>query len=234
MGKFIGIQSGHKDIASNCDPVLATETGATGEVDFNWKVTLSLSNILQGYGFAVQIDDANANCPGNPGNTIGKDFDLYIAIHAESEPPGGYVGIPDPSVDAAHGESLRIQKAINDVYFSDTGIVENDKILTDNISYYYMWNVLTAKTPCILIECGALADPHDSVILADIRRVALGIAHGICVAFGVTWKGDIIENSTTPPVVPAPKPSPISLPPQPDSVVVTKESLWKRFLKWFL
>ena len=73
-----------------------------------------------------------------------------------------------------------------------------------------MWQALSAKTPCGIIECGDLADAHDSVILADHRRVALGIAHGICQAFGVIWKGDPNQAPAipTPPIPPTPPTQP--------------------------
>lgn len=201
MPKLIGIQSGHYQIQSNPDPVLASETGAPGEMEFNWAVTNVLSTILQKYNFQVQIDSANTN---NDPNTTDKDFDLYLAIHAEGAPAGGYIGIPDASVDSAHVESQRIQEALNANYFNDTGIARNDQILTNNISFYYMWHALSAKTPCILIECGDLADPHDSVILADHTRVAAGIAHGICAAFDVAWNGPDNTTPVPPPVPPVP------------------------------
>lgn len=196
---LIGLQAGHKNIGSNVDPVLATETGATGEMPFNWNVTLALSPILQAYGFAVQIDDANSN--SSP-NTLGKDFDFYLAIHAEGAPAGGNVVAPDPSVDSVNATSKKICGMIVDAYFTDTGIANNG-IVTNNETFYYMWNLLTAKTPCGIIECGDLADAHDSVIMADTRRIALGIAHGLCNAFNIPWRGD---PSTWP--IPGPNPIP--------------------------
>lgn len=192
---FLGLQAGHQNIFSNIDPVLRAETGAPGEEPFNIKVRDRLSQILIKYGFQVQLDDANAN---SDSNTIGKDFDFYLALHAEGYPPGGNVVAPDPSVDASNTESRRIVDAIKSVYFGDTGIVDNN-LVTSNETFYYMWNVLTAKTPCGIIECGDLADPHDSVILSDINRVALGIAHGLCVAFGIEWKGDPDTPPSPPP-----------------------------------
>lgn len=195
---FIGIQSGHKNITSNIDPILATETGASGEMAFNWNVTLALSPILQAYGFAVQIDDANAN---SSSNTIGKDFDFYLAIHAEGAPAGGNIVAPDPSVDSSSTLSKKICDAIARIYFTDTGITNNG-IVTSNETFYYMWNLLTAKTPCGIIECGDLADAHDAVIMADTRRVALGIAHGLCSAFNVPWRGDPETWSTPTPTDP--------------------------------
>jgi hypothetical protein len=191
MAFLIGLQSGHQDIAKNIDPLLAKETGAPGEEAFNVKVRDTLSPILIAYGFQVQLDDANAN---SNVNTLSKDFAFYLAIHAEGAPAGGNVVAPDPSVDANNTESKRIVAAIKGIYFNDTGIKENG-ISTENETFYYMWNVLTAKTPCGIIECGDLQDAHDSVILNDVRRVALGIAHGICVAFNIEWHGDPLHSS---------------------------------------
>lgn len=191
MARLIGLQAGHQNITSNPDPVLASETGAPGEEPFNVAVRDELSTILQKYGFQVQLDDANANI--NP-NTTGKDFAFYLAIHAEGAPQGGNVVAPDPSVDAVNERSQQIVSAIKSTYFADTGIADNGQV-TNNETFYYMWNALSANTPCGIIECGDLADPHDSVILADHRRVALGIAHGICNFFGVAWHGD---QGTTP------------------------------------
>lgn len=199
---LIGIQAGHQNIQLNCDLTLQPETGATGEETFNVAVRDTLGDILIAYGFEVQLDDANANC--NPG-TIGKDFDFYLAIHAEGAPQGGAISAPDPSVDAVNDKSQRICSTIASVYFPDTGITNTSQIVDPNMTFYYMWNVLTAKTPCGIIECGDLQDPHDSVILNDHRRVALGIAHGICLAFAVTWKGDPLT------VNPAPIPDPCAL-----------------------
>lgn len=192
---LIGLQAGHQNIASNPDPLLKTETGAAGEMPFNVAVRDLLGQMLIKYGFQVQLDDANANYATN---TLNKDFALYLAIHAQSAPTGGNIVAPNPSVDAANVESKRIVAAMKTVYFADSGIVDNNQE-TNNETFYYMWNVLTAKTPCALIECGALQDPHDKVILADIRRVALALAHAICTAFGIPWQGDVtqVPPSTT-------------------------------------
>ena len=194
---IVGLQAGHQNIGNNVDPQLRPETGATGEMPFNVKVRDALSKVLIAYGFQCQLDDANAN--SNP-NTIGKDFAFYLAIHAEGAPPGGNIVAPDPSVDAATAESNRIVNAIKAVYSADTGIVNNGQVI-NNETFYYMWNVLTSKTPCELIECGDLADAHDSVILADIQRVADGIAHGLCNAFNIEWKGFPIPPAPPTPTV---------------------------------
>ena len=54
-----------------------------------------------------------------------------------------------------------------------------------------MWKYLTAKTPCVLIECGVgWRVPKDSDILNSVTgrpKVVAGIVKGICKAFGVPY-----------------------------------------------
>jgi len=234
--KFIGLQAGHQNIASNIDPSLRTGTGAPGEMEFNIKLRDALGKLLINKGFQVQLDDANAN---GSQNTIGKDFDFYLAIHYDANiygTGGGCISAPDASVDASNAESRRIVDFIRKAYFipytNDTGIVEHPERVNVNMTYYYMWNVLTAKTPCGLIECGVGQDAHDSVILADTDRVASAIAKGICLAFGVQYDTPappppIVSQPTTPPVPPTTPPVsiPPSSPPPPPVVVDYKPYL---------
>jgi hypothetical protein len=193
MNELIGLQAGHQNIQRNSNSTLASETGAPGEEELNVAVRDTLSPILQAYGFQVQLDDANAN---EQETTTGKDFAFYLALHAESAPAGGNIVAPDPTIDASNIESRRIVDALKSIYFTETGITDNG-IETANETEYYMWNALSGPTPCGIIEMGDLQDAHDSVILADHRRLALALAHGFCVAFGKEWKGYPIEESIT-------------------------------------
>lgn len=212
MSRFIGLQAGHQNIQNNIESLLRGGTGAspsnfTPEREWTVKVRDRLGQILISKGFQVQLDDANAN--GNP-NTIGKDFDFYLAIHFEANTHGkggGFMTAPDPSVDASTKESKRVVDAIKSVYFKETGIEEHEEWITSAMTYYYMWNVLTAKTPCGIIECGVGGDAHDDVILGDINRVATAIARGICQAFNVPFDAPIPVPAPPPPP-PAPIPDP--------------------------
>lgn len=195
---FIGLQAGHQNTKNNIDPGLRASTGAPGEVDFTVRVRDRLAQILISKGFQVQLDDATAN---GSVNTIGKDFDFYLAIHYEANTHGkggGFMTAPDPSVDVSNKESKRIIQCIKDEYFKNTGIEEHEEWITNAMTFYYMWNVLTAKTPCGIIECGVGQDPHDKVILADTDRVCNAIARGICKAFKIQFD--------TPPATPIPQP----------------------------
>ncbi len=207
MLRFIGIQSGHQNIGSNCDLALRPSTGAPGEVTFTVKVRDRLGQILNSKkntdgtkAFTVQLDDANANCDSN---TTSKNFDFYLAIHYEADihnKGGGFMTAPDPSVDVVNSISQKIVTALKSEYFKNTGIEEHEEWISNNMTFYYMWRSLTAPTPCGIIECGVGQNAHDKVILADTDRVANAIARGICKAFNVPF--DI-------PTPPAPTPDPI-------------------------
>lgn len=185
MGKFIALQSGHENAKNNCVQALRGGTGAPGEAEFTVRIRNRLSTILQEKGFAVQLVDATFNC--NPERS--KDFDLFLAIHYDAfinGSIGGFVDFPEPSTDQATNESQRIAREIDGEYFKHTGIARVNRS-NANTRFYYMWSELSAKTPCVILECGTGQNPHDKVILADTDRVANAIARGICKAFGVAF-----------------------------------------------
>lgn len=214
MKPFVCLQAGHQNARNNCEPALRGGTGAPGEAEFTVRVRDRLSQILQERGFAVQLVDATFNC--NPERS--KDFDLFLAIHYDADiygTGGGFVDIPEPSTDHATKESKRIRDAIASEYFRHSGIKEVNRS-NANTRYYYMWRVLSAKTPCVIIECGVGKDEHDSVILSDTDRVANAIARGICKAFNLPFDK------------PAPKPDPKPQPPATNWEALYKEEKTKR------
>lgn len=199
--KNICIQMGHVNIKYNCDTTLQSGTGAPNEATAMQRITNKLCEVLRTKGFNVTHTDANANCDKN---ITDKDFDLFLSIHWDANvygTGGGFVDFPEPSTDDATLESQRIAKAIREEYFSgNTGIVNHPERSNANTRYYYMWQYLTAKTPCVILECGVGADAHDSVILADTDRICNGIARGICKAFNVPF--DTVIPVPVPPTPP--------------------------------
>lgn len=176
--RLICLQAGHEGVTSRA-------TGAPGEQELNVRIRNRLSTILQSKGFQIQLVNAN---PSDA--EINKDFDLFLALHGDANvygTGGGFVDHPEPSTDAATIESQRIDKAIEDQYFANSGIVNHPERSNANTRYYYMWARLSAKTPCVIIEMGVVQDAHDKVILADTDRVANAIARGVCAAFGVSF-----------------------------------------------
>lgn len=204
MAKLIALQAGHENAKNNCDPALRDGTGAPGEVEFTVRIRNKVKDILLSKAgpdgkpaFQIQLVDATFNC--NPERT--KDFALFLAIHYDADmyggKGGGFVDRPDPSVDAAAAESKRIRDAIAGQYFKHTNIEEHNERSNANTKFYYMWRALSAKTPCVIIECGVGQNAHDKVILANTDIVANALARGICEAFGVSF------NPATPPPPPA-------------------------------
>ena len=190
---LICLQAGHEGVTSGA-------TGAPGEQELNVRIRNRLSQVLISKGFQVQLVNANP-----PQSEIKKDFGLFLALHGDANvygTGGGFVDHPEPSTDAATVESQRIDKAIEDEYFKNSGIVNHPERSNANTRYYYMWARLSAKTPCVIIEMGVVQDAHDKVILADTDRVVNAIARGICKAFNVPFD---------PPTPPAPPVDPCAV-----------------------
>lgn len=188
MSKFICLQAGHQGVTTG-------STGAPGEQEFNIKTRDKLAEILISKGFMVQLVAAHPTDA-----EINKDFDLFLAIHADADiygTGGGFIDYPDPSTDYAHLESKRIKEAIEAEYFLHSEIVNHPERSNANTKFYYMWSRLSAKTPCNLIECGVMQDAHDKVLLNDTNRIASALARGICRAFNVAY--DIPSTTTLPP-----------------------------------
>ena len=180
--KKICLQSGHKGIYVGA-------TGAPGERDWNSKVVPKIATILRERGCEVYETDAN----GYQDNIVtDTDWDLFLAVHYDADiynDRGGFVDFPEPSTDYATLESQRIQKELSDHYFKTTGIPVRPSRSNANTRYYYMWQYLTADTPCNLIECGVgWRRPEDYETLHNhIDMVAKAIADGICLALGVNF-----------------------------------------------
>lgn len=174
---------GHQNIQFNSITSLHGSTGTAGELEINLRITDRVSAMLRERGFEVVQTDANAN--DDP--TITKtDFNLALALHCDmdvqNDQGGGMCGSGDKSVDAMWVESLRIKKVFDEVYFKETAIV-NKNIVTEGMKKYYLWQYLTSKTPCVLLEMGQAKDPHDSVLLGNTELIASGIVRSICKAF---------------------------------------------------
>lgn len=181
MAKKICLQAGHKGRTTGA-------TGAHGEQEFTTKITPKIATILREHGFQVYEADANANTDGN---VVGQDWDLFLAIHYDADiynDRGGFLDIPDASVDMAHEESKRIHSILRTEYFSgQLGIPEKANRSNKNTKFYYMWQYLTSKTPCVLIECGVgNRKPEDyNTLFNRMDEVAEVLARGIGKAFGV-------------------------------------------------
>lgn len=160
-------------------------TGAPGEQAFNIDVANKVANQLKSLGVEVRVVEAE------PMNTeISGDWDCFLAIHYDADiyNTGGYfVDFADPSLDSATIESQRITGILNRIYGQETGIVYHPERSNINTKQYYMWSRLSAKTPCVLIECGVgQHHPDDFEVLFNHReKVINGIVKGLANALNI-------------------------------------------------
>lgn len=200
MNKIL-IQAGHQNTTTG-------RTGAPEEMANNIRIRDALGQLLISKGFQVFLCDANFNGT--------EDYHLALALHCDmnydGNEGGGFVDYPDPSVDYASAESKRIKEAIESEYFKHSEIRNVPKRSNPNTKFYYWWSMLTANTPCVIIEMGESVDPHDKVLLADTTRIASALARGVCTAFGVPYDPVPQPEPETPvepqPEPPAPEPEP--------------------------
>jgi len=181
------IIAGHQNIKFNSITSLHGSTGTAGELEINIRIADRVSALLREKGFEVVQSDANAN--DNPLITK-TDFNLALALHCDMDVQGdnggGMCGSGDKSVDDSWQESLRIKKVFDEVYFKETKIV-NKNFVTEGMAKYYIWQYLSPKTPCVLLEMGQAKDPHDSVLLSNTILISTAIVRSVCSALGVVY-----------------------------------------------
>lgn len=186
------IQAGHANITSGA-------TGAPNEQSFNIDIANTVCGELRKRGFEVKQTDANAD---KDPQVTSVDWDLFLAIHYDADiynTGGGFVDYPEPLTDGATVESQRIAYLLRQEYFGTTKIVSHPERSNANTRYYYMWKVLSVKTPCNLIECGVgMHVPDDwNILHFDRPKVVEGIVKGICLAFNVPFTTTTISTSSS-------------------------------------
>ena len=194
----ICIQAGHQNCKNNSIVSLRSSTGAPNEMEFNVDIRDRVSDELRKRGFDVQGTDANAN---DDHNITSQDWDLFLAIHYDADvygKGGGFADYPEPSTDKATQESQRIKKIFDDIYFSKTEIVNIPGHSNGNTRFYYMWKYLSAKTPCVILECGVgMHVPDDWQKLHFNRPLVIeAITRAVCKAFNVRYE---LNEETQPP-----------------------------------
>jgi len=125
--------------------------GAPGERDWNVETVKQLKEALSGKVEVTTIGGDDWK------EAVKYDYDLFLAIHYDADiynDRGGFVDTPEPYLDYSSIKSKRIARIIREHYFSATGIPEKPERSNRNTREYYMWQHISAKTPCVIIECG--------------------------------------------------------------------------------
>lgn len=184
----ICIQAGHINAKNNVLVSMRGNTGAPGEQELNKRIADRVSGLLRERSIEVYQTDA---CGNSDPKVTKVDYSLFVALHGDADAPndqgGGMIGSGDKSVDASWQESKRIKDVMDGVYFKETQIV-NKNYVTPGMAKYYMWQYLTPKTPCVLIEMGQVQDPHDRVLLANTTLIANAIVRSICKALNIPYE----------------------------------------------
>jgi N-acetylmuramoyl-L-alanine amidase len=231
MAKKICIQAGHEGRTTG-------STGAPNEQSFNVDVSNQVAEALKLRGFEVKRVNADPT-----DEEIAGDWDLFLAIHYDADTykaGGGFVDYPEPSTDGATLESQRIAYLLRQEYFGTTGIVSHPERSNKNTRYYYMWSKLSAKTPCVLIECGVgMHIPDDWQILHhDRSKVVEGIVKGICMAFNLPYDitstnpSDTPQNPSDTPTQPTTNPTPSEPSEAEKTLLSAKEIVWGKGWPW--
>lgn len=172
------IQAGHKGMTTG-------STGAPGERDWTTEFVPKVAQALLKYDVEVYETDAKGY---NDATVVETDWDLFLSVHYDADiynDRGGFCDWPDPSVDYSHEKSKELSEKIASHYFTVTGIPQKPQRSNANTKYYYMWQYLTAATPCVLIECGVgWRRPEDYETLRK-DKTANDLADAIAKALGV-------------------------------------------------
>lgn len=167
------LQSGHKGITIGA-------TGAPGERDWTQKIVPLIAKKLKTAGCEVYETDSLGY---KDQKVISTDWDYFLAIHYDADiynEGGGFVDYPDASADAVNQTSKTLARELSDYYFNTTKILNKPSRSNANTKFYYMWNYLTRKTPCVIIECGVgNRKPDDYIILRNYELISTTIAEGI-------------------------------------------------------
>lgn len=217
----ICIQAGHEGRTTG-------GTGAPNEQTFTIDISNKVADELRARGFSV------ARVPADPTpEQIFGDWDLFLSIHYDADvygTGGGFVDYPEPSTDGATLESQRIAYLLRQEYFGTTKIVNHPERVNANTRYYYMWKKMSAKTPCVIIECGVgMHTPDDHSVLHFNRPLVVeGIVKGICLAFNVPYSTPTPPTPTPEPVPTTPDTEPTPTPPPVDEALILAQAKLKK------
>lgn len=176
----ICLQAGHQGITSGA-------TGAAGEQKWTSEIVPLIAKLLQEKGIETYTCGSLADKDPKVTST---DWDLFLAVHYDADiynDRGGFVDTADKSVDTSWQQSEKIAAGLRGHYFKVTGIPEKPKRSNGNTKFYYMWSALTAKTPCVIIECGVgNRKPEDfNTLFNQKNKVAESIRDGILIGLGI-------------------------------------------------
>lgn len=199
----IAIDAGHglKTAGKRC--LKSLDKNETREWVLNNRVSVALEEYLESAGHTVlRVDDRDGSTDVTLATRVGRandwDADYFVSIHHNAGINGGSGGGTIVFVyPGTSGKTVEAQQAIYKHTIKRGNLKGNRYDGTATADFY-----VTGQTtmPASLVECGFMDSSTDIKYILDpawSRKIALGIAEGICEVFGgtVKVKGATVETA---------------------------------------
>lgn len=205
----IAIDAGHYKYEPGRRCLKAYDPNETREWTMNARVADELEKLLQSAGHETKrMDDTTGEklidiyARARIANQWGADY--YISIHHNGGINGGSGGGTVVFVCPGTGaKSIQTQKAIYNHAIARGNLKGNRSNPLPSASFVVLTNT---NMPAALIECGFMDAPDDIPYIINpewSKKMALGIAEGIC----EVWGGTVTADSVTPSKKPAAEPT---------------------------
>lgn len=199
MAKIV-IDAGHGKNTAGRSGLKSLDINETNEWVLNNRVANTLEVYLKSAGHTtLRVDDTDGGIDVALAERVKKandwNADYYVAIHHNSGINGGTGGGTIVFVyPGTAGETTKTQESIYKHAVARAGLRGNRYDGTATADYYVLRET---KMPASLVECGFMDSATDIKYILDpewSKKIALGIAEGICEVFGGTVKAETEES----------------------------------------
>lgn len=186
----IAIDAGHGLYTAGKRCLASLDPNQTREWVLNDRVADALGVYLQSAGHQImRVDDTDGSSDVSLAARVAKannwGADFYISCHHNAGIGGGTGGGTEVYIcSGASAKSAQAQEAIYKHAIARAGLKGNRSDGTKTSNFYVIKNT---KMPACLIECGFMDSGTDIKYILDpewSKKIALGIAEGICDVFG--------------------------------------------------
>lgn len=186
----IAIDAGHGLYTSGKRCLKSLDSNETREWVLNDRVADEVGRLLKLAGHEVlRVDDIDGSSDVALGTRVKKanswGADFYISIHHNAGVKGGSGGGTEVYVcKGCQAKSIQAQNAIYKHAVNRGGLKGNRSDGTRSANFYV---IAYTKMPACLIECGFMDSATDIKYILDpawSKKIARGIAEGICEVFG--------------------------------------------------
>ena len=194
----IAIDAGHGRYTAGKRCMKKLDRNETREWVLNDRVADALGTYLQGAGYRIKrMDDIDGSKDVSLEERVRKangwNADFYISVHHNSGIKGSVGG--GTEVYVSQNCQTKSRQAQNAIYKHaiDRGDLKGNRADGTKKANFYV--IAHTKMPACLIECGFMDSKTDIEKILDkkwSKKIALGIAEGICEVFG----GEVKENDS--------------------------------------